>query len=78
MIILGVGYLIKFFIIDKLIVENKIFNYAHFTFLILPLPFSLPIFSGKHCPEYEELINNTVILFTMLCISFFIIFILLI
>lgn len=44
MIILGVGYLIKFFIIDKLIVGDKIFNYAHFTFLILPLPFSLPIF----------------------------------
>lgn len=77
-VILVVGYLIKFLIIDKLIVEDRIFNYAYFTFLILPLPFSLPIFSGKHCPEYEELINNTVILSTMLCILIFIIFILLI
>lgn len=78
LIILVIGYLIKFLIIDKLIVEDTIFNYAYFTFLILPLPFSLPIFAGKHCPEYEELINNTVILSTMLCILTFIIFILLV
>lgn len=77
-VILVVGYLIKFLIIDKLIVEDSIFNYAYFTFLILPLPFSLPIFSDKHCPEYEELINNTVILSTILCILSFITFILLI
>lgn len=77
-IILVVGYLIKFLIIDNLIINDTLFNYAYFTFLILPLPFSLPIFAGKHCPEYEELINNTVILSTILCILTFIIFILLI
>lgn len=77
-IILIVGYLIKFLTIDTLIIGDTLFNYAYFTFLILQLPFSLPIFAGKHCPEYEELINNTVILSTMLCILTFIIFILLI
>lgn len=77
-IILGVGYLVKFLIIDKLITNDTLFNYAYFTFLILPLPFSLPIFASKHCPEYEELVNNTVVLSTILCIITFIAFILLI
>lgn len=77
-VILSVGYLVKFLIIDRLISNDTLFNYAYFTFLILPLPFSLPIFASKHCKEYEELVNNTVVLSTILCIIVFIVFILLI
>ena len=47
-VILVVGYLFKFFVIDKIITPDKLFNYAYFTFLILPIPFSLPIFVSQY------------------------------
>ncbi|MCY6957444.1 AEC family transporter [Clostridium brassicae] len=77
-IILTLGYAFKYLIIDKLVNPEPLFNYAYFTFLILPIPFSLPIFVGEYCDEYKELVNNSVVLSTVLCIIIFIAFILLI
>ncbi len=76
-VILTVGYVFKYLIIDKVIVSEQIFNYAYFTFLILPPPLSLPIFIGAYSTkEHEELANNTVVLNTVVSIIIFILFVL--
>lgn len=78
-IILTVGYTFKYLIIDKIIEPEPLFNYAYFTLLILPIPFSLPIFVGKYSTEeYKDLANNAVVLSTVVCIITFIGFVLLI
>lgn len=78
-IILAVGYTFKYLIIDKIIEPEPLFNYAYFTLLILPIPFSLPIFVGKYSTdEYKDLANNAVVLSTVVCIITFIGFVLLI
>lgn len=60
--------------------SNQYFNYAYFTFLILPPPFSLPIFlteyGGRY--KYRELINNTVMLSTVTSVVIYILFVFLI
>lgn len=75
-IILSIGYALKFLVIDKLIQPEPLFDYAYFTFLISPLPFSLPIFVSEYCEEYTELINNSVVLSTVVCMVMFIVFLL--
>lgn len=78
-VILLVGYLFKFLVIDKIITPDKLFNYAYFTFLILPIPFSLPIFVSKYgTKEDTELVNNAVVLSTVVCIVVFIGFVMMI
>lgn len=74
-IMLIVGYIFKYLVIDHIIVSDKIFDYAYFTFLILPPPLSLSVFVGVYSTkEYEELINNTVVLNTIVSIFIFIVF----
>nr|WP_307905883.1 hypothetical protein [Clostridium botulinum] len=78
-IILSIGYVFKFLILDKIITLDVMFNYAYFTFLILPIPFSLPIFVSEYgTNEDKELINNAVVLSTVICIIVFIGFIMMI
>lgn len=75
--ILIVGYICKYLIINPVITSDSMFDYAYFTFLILPPPLSLPIFVGAYSTkEHEELANNTVVLNTVVSISVFILFIL--
>lgn len=74
--ILTVGYVCKYLIIDRIITADLMFDYAYFTFLILPPPLSLSIFVGAYSTkEYEELANNTVVLNTVVSIAIFILFI---
>lgn len=72
-VMLTVGYTFKFLILDRILPDDRYFEYAYFTFLILPPPMSLPIFteqfSGK---ELGEVMNNTVVFNTIVCIGIFI------
>lgn len=75
--ILVVGYAFKFLIIDRIIVDDKLFNYAFFTFLILPPPYSLPIFVGEYSNDkYRDIANNVVVLSTIICIVIYVAFVL--
>ncbi len=79
LIILSLGYLAKILILNNIMETTAIFDYAYFTFLILPPPLSLSIFVGAYSgKEYEELANNTVVLNTVVSIAIFIIFVLMI
>lgn len=72
-VMVGVGYVYKFFILDNLLPNDTFFNHAFFTFLILPPPMSLPIFTEEFSnKEMGELMNNTVVFNTLLCIGIFI------
>ncbi|SDZ22621.1 hypothetical protein SAMN05660462_02290 [Proteiniborus ethanoligenes] len=76
-VILSIGYFMKIFVINKIVAPDLMFDYAYFTFLILPSPLTLPIFVGaSSTQEYEELANNTVVLNTVVSIVIFIIFVL--
>ncbi|MBB6216159.1 hypothetical protein HNQ80_002258 [Anaerosolibacter carboniphilus] len=75
--ILIIGYVFKFFIMDRLVMTDVMFDYAYFTFLILPPPLSLSIFVGNYSTkEHEELTNNTVVLNTVVTIAVYILFVL--
>ncbi|MBS4539007.1 malate permease [Clostridium sp. D2Q-11] len=77
--ILVVGYAFKFILIDKIIVDDKLFDYAFFTLLILPPPYSLPIFVGEYAnDEYRDIANNVVVLNTITCIVMYVSFVFLI
>jgi predicted permease len=73
LIILGVGYLVKFAIIDRLYTMNAMFDLAYFTLLILPTPFTLAIFVGEYSDEENtNVINNAIVISTIVCIVLFI------
>lgn len=75
-IIFTLGYIFKYLFIDHIILQDPLFNYAYFTFLILPIPFSLAIFVSEYSTlEHSELINNTIVLNTVLTIITYIGFI---
>ncbi|MCY6485838.1 AEC family transporter [Clostridium aestuarii] len=79
LVIFTVGYTFKYLFIDSIIPADDLFNYAYFTFLILPFPFSLPIFVGEYSTkEITELSNNAVVLNTIVSITIYIIFVFLI
>ncbi len=74
-----VGYAFKFLLIDKIIINDILFDYAFFTFLILPSPYSLPIFVGEYAnDEYRDIANNTVVLNNIATIIVFVVFVLMI
>ncbi len=80
--LIGIGYLFKFLILSRFIEMSVQFNYAFFTFLILPPPFLLSIFIETHGDGIDQktrdniiLANNIVVLDTVVCITTFIIFI---
>ena len=78
-VMLGIGYVYKFFIINQIIGFDKIFDYAYFTFLILPPLLSMPLFVGLNStPENEELANAIVVLNTIVSLTVYLIFVLLI
>ncbi|WP_432406210.1 AEC family transporter [Wukongibacter sp. M2B1] len=75
-VILTIGYIFKYVIIDRIITPEPLFNYAYFTFLILPPAFSLSIFVGEYSTnEHKEIANNTVVLSTLVSIIIYILFI---
>lgn len=73
---LSVGYAVKFLIIDRIMPPDILFDYAYFTFFIIPPPLSLSLFIGTYSnKENEELANNTVVLNTVVSIVLFVIFV---
>lgn len=75
-VMLIVGYLIKFLIIDRFMEFDKYMEYGYFTLLILPPPFSLSIFVGKYGHEKNaELVNNITVTYTCLCVIIYIAYI---
>lgn len=75
--ILIMGYIFKIFIINRIITNDPLFDYAYFTFLILPPPYSLSIFVDKYANgEYSEIANNVVVIHTIACITIFVLFVL--
>lgn len=78
-IVLAVGYAFKYMVINHIIPYDLMFNYAYFTFLILPIPLSMSLFVGAYTTkEYGELISNTTVLNTIVSIAIFILFVLII
>ncbi|WP_052221782.1 AEC family transporter [Clostridium homopropionicum] len=76
MVVFIIGYAFKFLVLDALIKDDKLFDYAYFTFLILPPPFSTPIFMDKYnAHEYRDLANNVTVLDTIICIIVYVIFV---
>jgi predicted permease len=66
----------KLFLI-RIITNDPLFDYAYFTFLILPPPYSLSIFVDKYANgEYSEIANNVVVIHTIACITIFVLFVL--
>ncbi|GMQ57366.1 auxin efflux carrier [Vallitalea sediminicola] len=75
-IMLSVGYLIKFLIIDKFMVFDKYLEYGYFTLLILPPPFSLSIFVGRYGDEKNaKLVNNITVATTCVCVITYIVYV---
>lgn len=73
-LIMVIGYIFKVIVINPIIGVTQIFNYAYFTFLILPPMFSLPMLVGKYgTREDEELANNVVVVSTILSLIIFIV-----
>lgn len=74
-VMIGFGYAFKFIVLNPIMGNDPYFDYAFFTFVILPPPMSLPIFTAKYSTkENAELMNNTVVLGTLVCIVAFIAF----
>ncbi len=74
-----VGYLAKYFVINRIMEHDIIFDYAYFTFLILPPTLTLPLMVGLNStPQYEELANSTVVLNTIISIAVYLIFVVII
>ncbi len=75
----AVGYLAKYLIIDRIMEYDLIFDYAYFTFLILPPTLTLPLMVGLNStPENEELANSIVVLNTIISIAVYLIFVVII
>ena len=73
-IMLSIGYIIKWFVIDALMNTNMYFDFGYYTFLILPPPFSLSIFIGEYeNQENEAILSNALVLSTIICVVLFII-----
>ena len=71
--ILLIGYALKFALIDQIMPRSEIFNYAYFTFLILPAPYSLSILLDPFFAEEDkELLSNILVMNTIVCILIFI------
>lgn len=69
----------KIFILDNILEADPIFNYAYFTYMILPPIFSLPSFLGKYGTEENKIIaTNTIVVNTVLSITIFMVFLLVI
>lgn len=78
-ITLILGSIFKYFIINNILEPNKMFDYAYFTFLILPPPLTLPLMVGlSSTVENEELANSVVVLNTLLSITVYLVFVMLI
>ncbi len=62
-IILVIGYAMKFLVIDLIAPPSDLFNHAYYTFLITSPPFSLPIFAEQYAGRVQaEVTNNLVVL----------------
>jgi malate permease and related proteins len=78
-VILTIGYLFKGLIINPFLQMDKLFNYAYFTFLILPQPLSLSIFVSKYgSEEQQNITSNTIVLATIVSVTLFLLFVLII
>jgi predicted permease len=74
LIMLSLGYLVKWLVIDALVDTNLFFDFGYFTFLILPPPFSLSVFVGEYeSKENEAILSNALVLSTIVCVVLFII-----
>lgn len=73
LIVLGIGYIVKLFVIDAFYDVNTIFDSAYFTYLILPPPFALAILVGQYSSEENTgIINNATVISTLICILAFV------
>jgi predicted permease len=71
----GVGYLLKWLVLDAFIEPSYLFDAAFFTFLIMPPLFSLPIFIGEYGEKREEeLVNTAVVLNTIVSMVVFVVY----
>jgi malate permease and related proteins len=75
-VILTAGYIFKYLFVNRLIGADSLFDYAYFTFMILPPPMSLSVFVGKYgTGEQQNIVNNTAVLCTVFSVAVFLIFI---
>lgn len=76
-IILGIGYAVKFLVIDRFFVVGHMFDLAYFTYLILPTPFVYAIFVGQYSDEENKnIVNNATVIGTIICVALFVVMVL--
>lgn len=71
-----IGYTIKMLVFDKLI-HNNFFDSTYFTFLVMPIPYSLPILIEEYggSEKDRDLLTNTVVLNSLVSVSMFMIYV---
>ena len=73
---LSIGSIIKITILNRLLMPDTMFNYAWFTYLILPPSNSVPILLGQYSTEENAgIATNTTVLNTMVTILIYIAFV---
>ena len=76
-LILIIGYILKFVFIDRILVADKIFDYAWFTYLILPPSIAIALMIGSYSTEEnKDIAANTVVLGTIVSIIVYVSFVL--
>ncbi len=73
-VVFGVGYLFKIFLINRIIAPDPIFNYAFFTFLLMPSSMMFPILASAYgSREVGEQASDFTVIHTMISIVVFMI-----
>ncbi|HHT51259.1 MAG TPA: malate permease [Eubacteriaceae bacterium] len=76
-LILIIGYILKFVFIDRILVADKIFDYAWFTYLILPPSIAIALMIGSYSTEEnKDIAANTVVLGTIVNVIVYVSFVL--
>jgi hypothetical protein len=74
-LILILGYMVKILLLDRILTPDPYFDYAWFTYLILPPPFAMSLFIGRYSTEdNRNIATNTTVLATIISIIIYIIF----
>lgn len=78
-LILIIGYIVKFVFLDRIIIGDRFFDYAWFTYLILPPTYAITLLIGDYSTkENADIASNVAVLGTIISIIIYIIFVLVI
>ncbi|GEM02353.1 hypothetical protein SAMN05421839_13013 [Halolactibacillus halophilus] len=73
-VMLSIGYLFKILVFNNIVESSPLFNFAYFTLLILPPPYSSMVFIGEYeSDENLSILSNGLAISTIVCLVIFII-----